>query len=457
MRIQYLATLVAWLFLSGTAFAGDLKVIRTDSSSWPVARVVVATQEAGASAREYALTPPSGKAVTAKRITELLDEPRPASMIVALDTSRSLSPKHLDAAKSSLVRYVDRLNGNEQISLLAFNDAVELVTGFTADREAFKSTLSRLQLGGQQTELYRAMLYGIENLKNIPGQRTLLVITDGKDEGSVVTLDQVIRAARETGVRILAIGLPVLPGKESETYLPRMEQLAKQTGGAYQAAATTEQLGEATYALMVENQGLATHVYELEFDMSGTGMRADGKTEVRLSHKAGDAVAVSFSGSQPAASAPQRTAAPAVAQPLARPAPEKAKGFSIWPWLLALLALLLILFFFMRRRAFSPASIAAGEQAPLLIEFPDRGLRFPLRPGTMVMGSGPASDIRLDDPNFADAHVEFCTGADCSLRPLAGSYGVQLNGKEVTQSTVLKPGDTLTFGTTKAVIKRVDA
>lgn len=511
MPLRLIATLTAWLCLCSMAFAEELKIIRTDTSGWPMTRVVIATQESGASADEYTLTLPSGKKIPASSITELPDKPLSANMVVALDTSRSLSPDHLKAAKNSLTKYVDRLESNEQLSLLSFNDNVELVIGFTSDRDAFKSTLSRLKLGGQHTELYRAMLYGIENIKNIPGQRTLLVITDGKDEGSVVTRAQVIQAAKDNGVRLLAIGLPGLPGNESEAYLPQLKQMADETGGIFRMARSAQELGEATYTLMVENQGMSTHIYELGFGLAEAAPLPSGHMQAGLSRShdgvlqttnvnfdtpdtpalsrtalssrmadeknsiyPGETAAEALTTAQlqereatkaPAVKSTDTPTGPFMAENTAtvqnstRNAVEEQKidkAASIWPWLIAALFFLLLLWLYMRRKNPAPvtaAGTATGEE-PLLIEFPHAGLRFPLKPGTMVMGSNPASDIRIDSPDIKDTHLEFCTGAECSLKNLAGSQGVLLNGKAVEQTARLKPGDVLTIGSTRAVIKR---
>lgn len=506
MPLRLIATLTAWLCFCSIAFAEELKVIRTDTSGWPMTRVVIATQESEASAEEYTLTLPSGKRLPASSITELPDKAQPASMVVALDTSRSLSPEHLKAAKNSLTKYVDRLESNEQLSLLSFNDTVELVTGFTSNRDAFKSTLSRLKLGGQHTELYRAMLYGIENLKNIPGQRTLLVITDGKDEGSAVTREQVIQAAKDNGVRVLAIGLPGLSGNDTKTYMSQLKQIADETSGIFRTARSAEELGEATYTLMVENQGMSTHIYELGFGLADAAPLPSGNVQAGLSHKHdGVLLTTNLSFDAPEKSSLSRTAlsskisqednslysgetnaeALAAAQIQEReaqktpalksteipsgqlmaansPAPQNAaagpvsqqessKAANIWPWLVGILFFLLLLWLYLRRKSQAP-TITAKEE-PLVIEFPESGLSFPLKPGTMVMGSNPASDIRIDAPDIMDAHVEFCTGSECNLRNLSGSQGVFLNGKAVEQTVRLKPGDTLTFGSTKAEIK----
>ncbi len=160
------------------------------------------------------------------------------------------------------------------------------------------------------------------------------------------------------------------------------------------------------------------------------------------------------------AAAVEKTATPSpvqTASPANRPAAEPTNIKALWPWfLLALLALLLLWFLLRKKKGTVYATTSRDNAVPLVIEFPDLDLRYPIRPGTMILGSGPDNHIRLDDPDVEEAHAEFCTGPDCELRKLSGSYGVLLNGKEVERSVKLKPGDTLSIGNTKAVIRSAE-
>ena len=507
MRRYTITALALCLLLVGTAFAREMNVIDTDTSKWPTVRVIVEVPGRDADASHYILrTDSPASEVHASAIREILDKPLPASMVVALDTSRSLSPAQLEATKKALTSYADQLVQGEQVALLSFNDKVELVSGFTPDREIFKKTMSRLRLGGQTTELNKAMLFGIDMLKNIPGQRTLLVVTDGKDEGSPVTRAQVLKAAMDNNVRISAIGLPSLPAKEREQYLPLLHGLSNDTRGQYRQAGTPEDLLSAAFDLMVEHQDLVTRIYELTFEMPGNALPKSGTSLAakldhvldRLTQTASLNLSVPGSASVPAFIPPiaqdyaapreapmdstdmrsaagtdsvvpltggaSATASEPVPGPSATPAVPEASEKSFfaryWPWLLLLLLGLLWLLFRGRKRS-SPAQTLAParreefEDAPLLIEFPDLGLRFPLKPGTMVLGSAPGSDIPLDDDSVAEAHAEFCVGDACTLRDLPGSYRLLVNGKPVQGATRLKPGDELMIGDNRAVIRAV--
>ena len=557
---KYIATaLTAMLLLCSTAFAQDLIIKRTDTSDWPTVRVLIEAPGREI-ARGFMLSLPgvggSGETkIAASGVSELTSGPRPASIVVALDTSRSLSPAHLRAAKDALSRYADELDKDEQVSLLAFDDTVQLVSGFTSNREAFKTDLSRLKLSGNFTELYRAMLSGLDLMKNIPGQRALLVITDGKDEGRDVTPEQVIHAARDNGIPILAIGLATLPGKEPEQYLPGLQALADATGGTFRRVGSAEELQEASYELLVGERGRATRIYEAVFGIPGdirpvSGRKLDavlsrmyGKTTqmaaitlavpTTIGQAAGSLPAapirekeepslppgvktVQVSVSDYLALADAESSAPPVsitregaeafetegsappisiteadteisvaeappvsiarddvkpiliaAEGTAGASPqnreggaptgvqqESESGVSLWWSLLILLLFLALIWWVYRRSGLLPKNRAKDGSLPLFIEFPELNRSFPLKPGTMVLGAAPDSDIVVDDdPSIGAAHVEFCVGDDCKVTNLLASKNLLLNGRQVQGTTVLKPGDQLVLGNTRAVIR----
>ncbi|MCL1939463.1 MAG: VWA domain-containing protein [Desulfovibrionaceae bacterium] len=277
-----LIALTVCLLLCGPAGAEDITVKRVDTSDWPTVRVIVEAL-GREQTKGFMMTLPApgtagGANIAASGVTELSESPRPASIVVALDTSRSLSPAHLKMIKDSLARYVDELDKDEQVALLAFNDSVELASGFTSDRETFKQALARLRVAGESTELYRAMLSGLELMKYIPGRRALLVITDGKDEGGSVSREEILHMAEANDIRILAIGLATLAGNEPQQYPAALKELAEASGGDFRFAASAEALQEASYELLRGERDSMTRMYEAVFGIPEDIRPSSGQT-----------------------------------------------------------------------------------------------------------------------------------------------------------------------------------
>ncbi len=261
----------------------DFHVIGVDTSHWPEIHLTAALPEGEKAPDDYTLLlTPYNESATATRINGPLSND-PTSLVVAVDTSHSLSPDRLNAAKEALGAYVDQLESGEQIALLGFNDNVQLASGFTGNRDVFKRNLEALYLGGSKTELYRSLLYGVEILKNLPGRHHLLVLSDGFDEGSGITLEQVVQRAQENNIKISAIGVPGLPAASGDRHLENLKALAGQTGGVYQEARSPEDMNTGIHSLLDQQKAMARQergrIFDLAFDMSGqpprTAVNAD--------------------------------------------------------------------------------------------------------------------------------------------------------------------------------------
>lgn len=284
MLKHFLAFLALLLLSTPTAWAQNFQLISVDTSQWPQVRLVAALPNGEQKAEYFTLKLSSdGRTIKASELIGPVNND-PTSMVVAVDTSKSLTPNHLAAAKEALSRYVDQLDPEERLALLAFNDKVDLESGFTANRDILKRNLEGLKQGGSTTELYRSLLYGVELLKNLPGRHQLLVVSDGHDEGSEVTREQVLRAAKLNHVRISAVGLPGLPQKDAARYLANLKDIANQTNGTYLEAASADELKDGMYDLLERQRSVARsereHLYELVFNLSQDAPAQGGSADL---------------------------------------------------------------------------------------------------------------------------------------------------------------------------------
>ena len=117
-----LITAIAALWTS-SLWAQNINVTSVDSSRWPEVRLTGALPTGPEHPENYTLQVGPGAPVAATAITGPLPND-PASLVMAVDTSRSLTPDQLRAGKEALGRYTDRLDPEEQVALLGFNDMV---------------------------------------------------------------------------------------------------------------------------------------------------------------------------------------------------------------------------------------------------------------------------------------------------------------------------------------------
>jgi len=249
----------------------DFRVVDVDPGRWPVLRLTAILPTPDINPESYSLKlGPDGRSLTAKEMAEL-DRSEPVSVLVALDTSFSLTPAHLKTIQGALARYAVHLGSGEQIALLGFNNTVNLSTAFTGSLDVFSADLNKLRLGGRKTELYGCVLHGIDLLSRHEGWRHLLVVSDGHDEGKDFTIDQVIQSAAENGVQVSVLGLAGLPDDKAGKHLAVIKNLAEETGGVYVPIAAAEELDSGLYDLLAGQRPSVPEnperLFQLVFDL----------------------------------------------------------------------------------------------------------------------------------------------------------------------------------------------
>jgi VWFA-related protein len=132
----------------------------------------------------------------------------------------------LDHAKLALKQFVTGFNAQKDLlSITGFGSEVDEPIALTSNQDALITAMGRMQPAGK-TALYDGMMKGLDQLKDVKGIKTLVVLTDGQDNRSISTLNQVISNAQKKNVRIYIIGM----GKVNETAL---QKITEATNGEY--------------------------------------------------------------------------------------------------------------------------------------------------------------------------------------------------------------------------------
>lgn len=157
----------------------------------------------------------------------------PVSMGILVDDSGSMIDKRsvVNAAALDLLR---ASNPQDAAFIVNFSDKAYLDQGFTSDLVALNRGLSRVDPRGT-TALYDAVAASADELAKHANQRkqALLIITDGADNASELTLQQTIRRVQNLGGPVVyTIGLLFDADKaESERARDALERLSQETGG----------------------------------------------------------------------------------------------------------------------------------------------------------------------------------------------------------------------------------
>ncbi|GGO27208.1 hypothetical protein GCM10008949_18650 [Deinococcus humi] len=222
---------------------------------------------------------------------------------IALDSTGSMADNDPSALrKGAALSFVDRMTVSDQATVLSFDtattptnglDAAHVWQDFTSDKTLLRTAVAQATFDGGGTPLYDAINDANTLLTGKTGaNKSILVLTDGEDNSSGTPLSDVIARAKQSGVRVFAIGL------DAEDYLDftELENIASQTGGLFQKASDAAQL--TAYFDNVFNAVNAQGCLQLNFTVKpATGTTVTGKISftIAASGKADAQLNVPFS------------------------------------------------------------------------------------------------------------------------------------------------------------------
>jgi Ca-activated chloride channel family protein len=135
------------------------------------------------------------------------DDDAPISMGVVFDVSGSMGKDKLGRAREALRHFVDTSHDSDEYFLIGFNSRAQLLMDRTRDSDAMLDKLTFVEAKGN-TALYDACYLGIDRVtRGAHPKRALLVISDGQDNNSRYTFNELRRLLKETDVLIYAIGI----------------------------------------------------------------------------------------------------------------------------------------------------------------------------------------------------------------------------------------------------------
>jgi Ca-activated chloride channel homolog len=135
----------------------------------------------------------------------------PVSMGLVIDNSGSMREKRARVEAAALTLAKDS-NPEDEVFIVNFNEEAFLDTppgkNFTSDIKEMEESLKRLDSRGS-TVLFDALRMSIDHVKEKgrKDKRVLVVVTDGGDNASAITLEKLVRAAQQSDVLIYCVGI----------------------------------------------------------------------------------------------------------------------------------------------------------------------------------------------------------------------------------------------------------
>ena len=131
----------------------------------------------------------------------------PLTTLLVMDVSGSMyADGKLEAAKAAARAYVDQMRSGDQVGLLTFSTEITYVQAITTDRQEMTYAINGL-VGIGDTAMYDALTQAVDILAPIQGRKAIIALTDGLDNISATTPENVLQQIGPAGLSISTIGL----------------------------------------------------------------------------------------------------------------------------------------------------------------------------------------------------------------------------------------------------------
>lgn len=202
-----------------------------------------------------------------------LNETEALKVNMVADVSGSMKGYPLDEAKELMNGFIDSVQFDigDQIELTSFSTGVYLEQEFTDNPSLLKSCVDNLYTS-DMTSLYDALYTAVSRTAPQNGAKCVIAFTDGDDNYSNCTPDQVIDIAKRYSVPIFIIGV----GDVSEYNL---RDITNQTGGEYYAIDDIASIKDVYDEIYKQEKELYMISYEDE-----TGAKFSDKAKLKVGY-----------------------------------------------------------------------------------------------------------------------------------------------------------------------------
>jgi Mg-chelatase subunit ChlD len=450
----WLFACVAFQLSIGPAAAQGVRVGQPNAAGFPEVVLYVHPRDAGGRLIPDLTTGGFAIAEDGVPVTPLRVEARGGSLDVVLTLDASLSMRdegRLERARFAASAFVDHLTEGDRVGYLSFADESVLEHPLSGDWSAVQAGIAGTVPRGSTTAFYDSLYWGIAQVAldrvrhgnlvastrgRADARRVVVALTDGEDNASTVTSDQVIRLARAHGVTICVIALG------SDVPVGALQYLTGATGGLYLRAHHPEALGalyqqlarelREEYRILIRSPRPVADASRRTIQVALSGdARLSGTTWYQAPGPGSLLVTLTPLGTEAAAPLAAATTEP---QPL-------RERILLGALLLALgAAIVAAAVFWLRRNRHEMLNIVDSNPQLNLMPLWVYG-------GTTLVGRGEECELVLDSRQISRVHARIVAEAGAYRVVDEGSRnGTYVNGRRVRRSADLREGDVIRFG-----------
>ena len=165
----------------------------------------------------------------------------PSFVALVIDTSGSMDEDgRLDSAKAAAISFVEQKEPEDFVALVTFSDEATIVSNFVSNADTLIEAIDALVPQGA-TAMFDGVVLATDVFRDAgigdQGRRSMIVLTDGEDQGSVNGVNEAISAVQREDVRTFGVAI------ESGEFEPvDLEAIATEGGGFFLPTADPEEL-----------------------------------------------------------------------------------------------------------------------------------------------------------------------------------------------------------------------
>jgi len=374
-----------------------------------------------------------------------------ASIVIVVQASGAMLGIQEDI-KKAVSAFVNGLGEKDQVAVVDYAESAETVSPFSDVKGDVAGKAAKITFTGRSFLLYDGLdqaltLYAAPNgggksgaANLLPSAKAIIVISDGRDNGSASDVEKVISDANRRRIPIHAIGHSEL----DQDSLTNLEQVAHRTGGTYKAAPAVDDINKALTVI----KDYINKMYVVQYKSRLAHDGKDHKIEVAMENEAGTSLKSSVMVKTPDFIDWIRIgiigglillviviAAAVYIFTRPKPPPERfcavCKRAQAPDWEMCLFCL---------KSAKARVTVQKGAT---------KGKTYPLVGKVVSMGSGPENNIRIMDGAVSGKHAGVAIDDNkFEIVDLNSKNGVLVNGKK-TPRRFLRNGDIITLGMTE--------
>ncbi len=172
---------------------------------------------------------------TPQTVSFFAEQDAPVTVGLLVDDSGSMWP-HRERVVAAVRSFANVSNPQDELFALAFNErvraALPATSPFTTVTGALHEALAATLITRGLTALHEAVVAGLDYAGlGTRGRRALILVSDGGDNASAVTEDEMLRAAQASNAVIYTVGLVDRAARDFDANPRLLRRLAEATGG----------------------------------------------------------------------------------------------------------------------------------------------------------------------------------------------------------------------------------